>query len=124
MRASFRYFVDRQNDRLKAALFMKPIRWHVSDLDQVWREKEVEIARTVERMASDYRSAEQVIPFLFPRYLSGSTRCVLGDLYFVYVNSFLPRLLRQVGVIINALAGKREAWARTSSSVQRRLQIR
>jgi hypothetical protein len=101
--------------------FMKPIRWHVSDLDQAWREKlrgNRSDDRTHSRRLSLCRTGyPSSIPEISQCDRSPSTGRSLFRLH-----QLVPAAV--VAVIIKAPVGRPEARASLSSSVQRRLQIR
>jgi hypothetical protein len=59
IRASMRAYAAADCDVVKRDLFRVPIRWHATDLDNVWREEERRIERLIRRAVGDYYEISQ-----------------------------------------------------------------
>lgn len=123
MRAAMGYYVRQKRDMLKCELFAQPIRWHTSDLDEVWFREERRINRSLRHFIGDYFSAASrsgADPFP-PRFSLNPWRFA-ADVYRFYVaNAQLQRWASQARVGSGALLGGNGGWPRIAAAIRRRL---
>jgi hypothetical protein len=67
IRASMRAYAGANGDVVKRDLFQVPIRWHVADLDRVWKEEERRIDRLIGRAVGDYYKVSKLNRKRFPK---------------------------------------------------------
>jgi hypothetical protein len=120
IRESMWFFAGRNQDVLRRDLFRLPIRWHTTDLDEVWMKHERRIDRLINYAVGDYYNVSRPPNTRrFPSRLNLSARVLLSDASIVNADSrermalFIDSWSRFVDKVIFAIrvTGKRVGLA-------------
>ena len=112
LRAGLYYHTRENRYRVRRDLFRTPILWHSGDIDSVWKEKQAELERIIERAAVGFGEFDSKRTEAMPR-LGISPWRLPGDLlYHLYVRQYILR------VMVDAARGDRRTWRRIGNMIK------
>ena len=108
IRGSLVFFARRNRDALKRDLFRTPVRWHATEVDDVWRREEEDVSRLLDNAVGDYYAANSR-DLRFPPLVSLNPRYLLRDLIILcHMTPMIAVPVYYTAVIIKAMAGYSE----------------